>query len=260
MNGLFLLSLLMAPGDPCGEFDQAREQAQALEYVSALATLRPLRTDKRCSVELRAQAWMLSAQVWYALGEDPSARYSAKQAFLLDPLSEPEGEVPVILADLIAHERAWTVGDAIKPQDRTGGVVDLSQRYPIKVSVPSGEEPLIEVRVGGTWEALEVKKLPSGRGKLFGARLPPAMRSLSSVSYRFDIGGDMMGPFQRKLAQAVTIDRRKARDGGGKKALILGGLLLGVAAGGAAVFFMNQEPEGCVTNPGMACIELRIRR
>lgn len=203
---------------------------------------------------------MLSAQVWFALGEDPSARYSAKQAFLLDPLIAAEGEVPAVLADLVEHERAVTVGDKIKPEDRTGQVVDLSQRYPIKVSVPSGTEPLIEVRVGGTWQALEVKKLPSGRGKMFGARVPRELRSLSSVSYRFDIDGELLGPFQRKLAQAISIDRSSREGGNGRTWIVVGGVVLVSALAGAAFVMMNQDPEGCVSNPGTACLELRIRR
>ncbi|MBM65288.1 MAG: hypothetical protein CMH55_03525 [Myxococcales bacterium] len=260
MEALLFFNLVFAAPDSCGQLEQVKKHAAAMEFIEALALLRPIRSDTRCGVDQRARAWMVSAQVWFALGEDPSARYSARQAFLLDPLIGPGGDVPVVLADLIEHERAVTVGDKIKPADRTGQVVDLSQRYPIKVSVPSGVEPLIEVRVGGTWQALEVKKLPSGRGRLFGARLPRALRSLSSVSYRFDVDGELMGPFQRKLAQAVSIERRSGDQERGKTLWVVGGVIGVAVVAGAAYVVMNQEPEGCVTNPGTACLELRVRR
>ena len=133
------------------------------------------------------------------------------------------------------------------------------QRYPIKVSVPSGEEPVVEVRVGGTWQALEVKKLPSGRGRMFGARLPRELRQLSSISYRFDIGGEIMGPFQRKLVQAVSFGRQRSAQGQDGR-FNSEGVVAAAALAGIVFATMNQEPEGCVSNPGTACIELRIRR
>ena len=260
MEALLLFNLVFATPASCNQLDQVKEDAAAMKFIEALAQLRPIRTDSRCGVDQRARAWMLSAQVWFALGEDPSARYSVKQALLLDPLISQEGEVPAVLADLIEHERAVTVGDKIKPADRTGQVVDLSQRYPIKVSVPSGAEPLVEVRIGGTWQALEVKKLPSGRGRLYGARIPRQLRELSSVSYRFDIDGEMLGPFQRKLVQAVSIGRRPSHQGSGKTLWIVGGVVGAAVVAGVVFAMINQEPEGCVSNPGTACLEVRVRR
>ena len=260
MEALLLFNLIFATPASCDQLNQVEKDVAAMKFIEALGLLRVIRDDNRCGVDERAKAWMLSSQVWFALGEDPSARYSAKQAFLLEPLIAPQGEVPVVLAELIEHERAITVGDKIKPSDRTGQVVDLSQRYPIKVSVPSGEEPLVEVRVGGTWQALEVKKLPSGRGRMFGARLPRELRQLSSISYRFDIGGEIMGPFQRKLVQAVSFGRQRSAQGQGRTVWIVGGVVAATALAGIAFATMNQEPEGCVSNPGTACIELRIRR
>ena len=126
---MIALTLLLASNSPCDRLPDARRM------LEEAADARSARAYRRCvtiaaAQRRRAKAWILSAEAWFALGEDPSARYSAGEAFKLDPLAKPDGQVPAVLADLIEDQRKLQVGDTLQPQDRTGTLVDLSLALP----------------------------------------------------------------------------------------------------------------------------------
>ena len=119
-----------------------------------------MRDDRRCAAKARAKAWILSAEAWFALGEDPSARYNAGEAFKLDPLAKPDGQVPAVLADPIEDQRKLQVGDT---RAAAGSDRDARPIYRLRftrVYVPSGKQPLIEVRMNGQWRTLTPRARP----------------------------------------------------------------------------------------------------
>ena len=87
---MIVLSLVLASANalPCDRLPKAQRLLEELRSQEALDLIAPMREDRRCEAKTRARAWMLSAEAWFALGEDPSARYSAAQAFKLDALAK----------------------------------------------------------------------------------------------------------------------------------------------------------------------------
>jgi hypothetical protein len=247
--------ILAASGSHCDRLPQARRLLEELQTQEALELVAPMRDDRRCPASERAAAWILSAEAWFALGEDPSARYSTSQAFALDPMVKPAGAVPEVLADMIEDQRQLQVGDTLRAQDRTGSVVDLSETFPIKVYVPSGVEPLMETRMGGRWISLTPRKLPGGEGRVYGAALPRRMMDAESLSYRFEVSGEILGPFQRRTAREQVAAEAKSY---GWWPWVGGGVALGVGVT-AAVLLMGEEEAGCQPREGTACLELRVR-
>jgi hypothetical protein len=255
---MMFLSLILAASapTPCDRLADAVRLLEELNTQEALDLVAPMRGDRRCEAKARARAWMLSAEAWFALGEDPSARHSASEAFKLDALAMPLGAVPAVLADLIEDQRQFQVGDTLQPQDKSGTVIDLSLFLPIKVYVPSGKEPIIEARMAGQWRTLTPRKVPGSEGRVFGAALPRRMLDLESISFRYIVAGQTLGPFQRKTAREQRTVTKSTGLG------LWGWLGVGTVAvglGAGVAILLTPEESGCQPTAGLACIELRIR-
>jgi hypothetical protein len=253
---MIALSLLLATSSPCDRLPQARQMLEELRTQEALDLIAPLRDDRRCEAKVRAKAWMLSAEAWFGLGEDPSARYSAGEAFKLDPLAKPAGAVPAVLADLIEDQREFQVGDTLQVQDRSGTLVDLSRTLPLKVYGPSGKEPMMEVRMNGQWRTLTPRSVPGSEGLVFGAALPRSMMDSESLTFRFIVAGETLGPFQRKTARERKV-AKKASGPGMWTWVGVGAGVVGVGVG--AALLLGQGETGCQPAAGMACIQLQVR-
>jgi hypothetical protein len=251
---LILLAALSA-STPCAGIADARRALEELRTAEALEILSGIRDDLRCDAPTRARAWMLSARGWFAFGEDPSARYSVGQAVELSPLIRAEGLVPAVLGDLIEHERKRRVGDKLRPSDRTGNLVDLSKALPIQVSVPTGREPIVELRVGGRWSTAKPRLVPGTSGKVFGVAVPRDLLDLDSVTYRFTFGEITLGPYQKRLARVAASTPKKR----GVPPWVWLGVGGGVTAAVVAGVLLYPASSGCVTDPGTACMQLRIR-
>lgn len=250
-----LTLIFAASSGPCDRLPEAQRLLEELRTEEALEFVASMRDDRRCPAAKRSMAWMLSAEAWFALGEDPSARYSAEKAFELDSLAKTLGAVPEVLADLIEDQRQFQVGDTLSAQDRSGTLVDLSLTLPLKVYVPTGQEPLIEARVDGNWRALTPRKVPGTSGRVFGAALPRKMLDSESISFRFIVGGQTLGPFQRKTAREMKAPQ--AKQGVGLWVWVGAGAAVGIGA--AAVLLLAEEPAGCQPREGTACIQLQVR-
>ena len=253
---MIALSLILASAPaPCALLPKARLMLEELRTQEAIEAITPMRDDRRCSAKDRAQAWMLSAEAWFALGEDPSARFSVSEAFKLDALAKSADMVPEVLKDLIEDQRELQVGSVLQAQDRTGSLVDLSQALPLKIYIPHGKEPIIEARIDGVWEALKPRAVPGSEGRLFGAALPRRLMDADSVSYRYIIDGEKLGPFHRRTARERRL--AVAKRGFGIWPWVGAGAAVGIGA--AAVFLLSGEESGCTPGPQTACIELRVR-
>ena len=253
---MIALTLLLASNSPCDRLPDARRMLEELQTQEALERIAPMRDDRRCAAKARAKAWILSAEAWFALGEDPSARYSAGEAFKLDPLAKPDGQVPAVLADLIEDQRKLQVGDTLRPQDRTGTLVDLSLALPLKVYVPSGKQPLIEVRMNGQWRTLTPRRVPGSDGRVYGAALPRSMMDSESLSFRFIVDGETLGPFQRTTARERRVAAKKSGPGVWTWVGIGAGA---VGLGVGAALLMGEEQTGCQPSAGLACIQVQVR-
>ena len=253
---MIAISFLLAVSSPCDRLPDAQRMLEELKTQEALDRIAPMREDRRCEAKARAQAWILSAEAWFALGEDPSARYSASEAFKLDPLAKPSGDVPAVLADLIEDQRQFQVGDTLTPQDRTGTLVDLSRTLPLKVYVPSGNQPLIEIRMDGQWRTLTARRVPGSDGLVYGAALPRRMMDSESLSFRFVVEGQTLGPFQRRTARERRVEK-KAKGPGPWLWVGVGAGAVGLGVG--AVLLLGQEESGCQPSAGLACIQIQVR-
>jgi hypothetical protein len=250
---LIFLAALSA-SSPCDGLIDAKRALEELRTAEALEIVAEIRENLRCDVPTRARAWMLSARGWFAFGEHPSARFSVGQAVELQPLIKPDGLVPAVLGDLIEHERTRRVGDELRPRDRTGNLVDLSKPLPIQVSVPTGEEPIVELRVGGRWSTAKPRRVPGTEGKIFGVAVPRDLLDLDSITYRFMIGEMTLGPYQKRLARVLS---KRAKKAGISPWVWVG--VGGVAAATAAAVLLSGDSSGCATEPGTACMQVRIR-
>jgi hypothetical protein len=114
---------------------------------------------------------------------------------------------------------------------------------------------LIEARVDGNWRALTPRKVPGTKGRVFGAALPRKMLDSESISFRFVVAGQTLGPFQRKTAREMKT--QVAKGGIGMWTWVGAGAAIGLGA--AAVLLLAEEPAGCQPREGTACIQLRLR-